>query len=298
MNMRKFLLGFVLCLGAFPAFADTVDIMTSYIYSSDFDQVRLGTSLPLSYNAAIGLEGKYVADKISTANGGLKDPVYSIYVPMRLELETARFDLVPFYYFENKPHQPAFKEAQAYGVSFQLTMDLVKDEVEDLHTQAYLITAYARQKASVLADDAWNNQYYDQAAFTLGFRQSFYSAFSFNVAGTAYQYPDGISHVQGFRGILDQKDLGFTQSFDVNRALGKYALSARLTRFWVDKHSSLYVGYHYQEFYTANPEHSVLIGNSFYITRNVYADMAYNHVRNTDNTNKRDLFFVNLNFAF
>ncbi|MBO7237701.1 MAG: hypothetical protein J6U96_00205, partial [Elusimicrobiaceae bacterium] len=229
---------------------------------------------------------------------GLKDPVYSVYVPMQLELETAHFNLVPFYYFENKSHQTQFQDALAYGITFQLTMDLVQDEVDDLHTQAYVQAAYARQKGTVLADNTWNNQYYDQAAFTMGLRQNFYSAFSFQVAGTVYQYPDGISHVQGFRGILDQKDLGFTQSFDVNRALGKYALSARLTRLWAEKRSSLYVAYHYQEFYTADPEHSFIVGNSFYLMRNLYADMAYNHLRDSGNRNKRDLFFVSLNFAF
>ena len=287
-----------MCFSAATVFAEKVDVMASYVYSSDFNQARAGLSLPLSYNAFIGLEGKYVEDKISVAEGGLVDPVYSVYMPMQLELEMARFDLVPFYYFKNKSHQAQFQDASAYGVNFQLTMNLVEDVVEDVHTQAYLITSYARQKASVQADNVWNDQNYDQAAFTLGLKHSLYSSFAVQVAGTAYQYPNGISHVQNFRGILDQKDLGFTQSFDVNRALGKYVLSARATRMWADKHSSLYLAYHYAEFYTADPEHSVIIGNSFPLIHNVYADIAYNHLRNSDGKNKRDLFFINLNFAF
>ena len=118
------------------------------------------------------------------------------------------------------------------------------------------------------------------------------------MAATAYQYPDGISHVTDFRGILDQKDLGFAQSFDVSRTLGKYVLSARVSRLWAENHSSLYVGYHYAEFYTNDPQHSVLLGNSFRITSNIYMDAAYNHLQNTKNENKRDLVFVNINVAF
>ena len=298
MNMRKLLLCLFLCMSLCAAYAENLDVMTSYIYSSDFNQARAGAAVPISYYGSVGVEGKYVEDKFSRSDGALKDPVYSVYVPFHLNLETAHFDVIPFYYFSNKPHQPQFEEASAYGVRGQLTMDLVQDEVEDVHTQAYVAAAYMRQKASVQSDNLWKNQYYDQAAFTLGVRQNFYSAFMFQADATAFQYPDGISQVQNFRGIVDQKDLAFVQSFDVNRSLGKYALSARAARLWAEKRSSLYVGYHYAEFYTADPQHSILIGNTFYLTRNISADMAFNHLQTTSNKNKRDLFFINLNMSF
>jgi len=298
MGMRKFYLSAILCLGALTAQAEILDVMTSYIYSSDYNQARVGASAPITYNTSVGMEVKYVEDKISVSNGGLKNPVYSLYAPMQLDLEIAHFNLIPFYYFNNQSHLPNLHKAAAYGLSGQLTMDLLKDDANDIYTQAYINAAYARQKGNLLTDNSWKNRYFDQTAFTLGFKQNWYSTFSFNIAATAYVYPDGISQVQNFHGILDQKDLGFTQSFDVNRFLGKYTLSARLTRMWPEKHSSLYLGYHYEEFYTADPEHSALIGNSFYITRNVYTDMAYNHIETNGNTNKRDLFFINLNFIF
>ena len=287
-----------LLFGFCAAHAEKLDVLTSYIYSSDFNQLRAGAALPISYYGSIGLEGKYVEDKSPTENIGFKQPVYSIYMPLQLNLETAHFDFAPFYYFENNSHVTPLRHATAYGLHAQLTMDLVQDEVEDNHTQAYLSAAYIRQRAAVETDNQWHNRYYDQAAFTLGLRQNFYNAFVFQADATAFQYPDGISQVQNFYGMADQKDLAFTQSFDVNRSLGKYTLSARMTRLWTEHRSSLYLGYHYAEFYTADPQHSFLVGNTFYVTRNAYLDIAFNHLQATSHENKRDLLFANLNIAF
>ena len=276
------------------------DSSASYIYSSDFNQARVGASVPLGLNMAAGLEVKYVEDKFPIAQGAKKDPVYSLYIPLQFDLEIAKLDITPFYYFKNKTNVPVEQNATAYGVHTRLTMSLLKDDVNEVYTQGYLEFAYARQKASVLDNTAWENQYYDQAAFTLGVRQNFYSSFLFQVAATAYQYPDGISHVDGFSGVLDQKDLAFVQSYDVSRALGKYALSTRLARLWASNQSSLYIGYHYAESYTADPQHSVLIGNTFRIGEHIYMDMAYNHLQSTNSSdrNKRDLFFVNMHVSF
>ena len=135
-------------------------------------------------------------------------------------------------------------------------------------------------------------------AYTLGLRQNFFSSFTFHVAATAYQYPDGIDGVEAFRGIMDQNDLAFTQSYDVSRALGKYALSARITRIWPQQHSTLYLGYHYAEFYTADPQHSFLVGNSFRVAAAAQLDVAYNHLQNTDGNDKRDILYAKLNIAF
>ena len=226
------------------------------------------------------------------------DPVYSVYVPIQLNLDIAHLDLAPFYYFENDSQLAPFRKAGAYGLHAKLTMDLVQAEVDERRTQGYISVSYVRQKANLQSDNQWSHNYYDQAAFTLGIRQNFFGAFIFQADGTAFQYSDGISQVQNFYGIVDQKDLAFTQSFEVNRSLGKYTLSARITRAWTEQHSSLYLGYHYAEFYTADPQHSFLVGNTFRITKNAYMDLAYNHLQTSSNQNKRDLFFANLNIAF
>jgi len=299
-DMRKLFILLFLGITALTIQAESFDASATYIYSSDHNQARAGFSVPLGLNVALGLEGKYVEDKFAVADGARRDPVYSVYVPLQLDLEIARLAITPFYYFKNRNNIPLPQSATAYGINSRLTMILRQDDVDEVFTHAYLEIAYARQKGSLLENNTWENQYYDQAAFTLGVNQNFFNSFVFQAAATAYQYPDGISHVTDFRGILDQKDLGFVQSYDVSRSLGKYVLSARIARVWAEKNSSLYLGYHYAEAYTDNPQHSVLLGNTFRVSNNIYMDAAYNHLQSTksQNRNKRDLFFVNINVAF
>ncbi len=297
MNMKKILLFCLLSFAALSAQA-AVDASATYMYSSDYNQVRAGAVLPLGLNAAVGLEGRYVEDKFSEEEGAFQDPVYSVYLPIHLDLDLVKINLIPFYYFKNKSDNPLLQDTSAYGISTQLVMNLRQDEVEELYTQAYIGVSYARQKATLYREDTLSNENYTQMAYTLGLRQNFFGAFTFHVAGTAYQYPNGISDVKDFRGIMDQNDLAFTQSYDISRALGKYVLSTRITRVWPQKRSTLYAGYHYAEFYTADPQHSILVGNSFFVAANASLDVAYNHLQNTDGNNKRDILFVNLNFAF
>ncbi len=299
--MRKILLLTCLSVLALTAQAYTVDTTASYIYSSDYNQARLGAAVPLGINFSIGLEGKYVEDKFSIEQGAFKDPVYSVYLPMQMDFELFRLNLTPFYYFKNDfEKQPHLKDAYAYGVSSQFIMDLVKDEVDELYSQAYVGVSYARQKANTFDESGtqWNHDNYDQLVFSLGLRQNFYDAFMFQVAGAAFQYPDGVSRIEAFRGILDMKDLAFTESFDVTRSLTKYALSARITRMWAEQRSSLYAAYHYAESYTADSEHSVIVGNTFLVAKRAHVDIAFNHLQDTHGDNKRDLFYVNLNIAF
>lgn len=296
--MKKTIILCVLFLAALCARASSVDATASYVYSSDFNQYRAGALVPLGVNAVVGLEGKYVDDKISEDEGGFKDPVYSVYLPVQLDLDLVKINLTPFYYFKNKSDNPSFQDASAYGVAAQLVMNLQADEVEELYTQAYIGVSYARQKGTLEKNQVLSDTDYTQMAYTLGLRQNFFSAFTFHASGTAYQYPDGISGVNGFRGVMDQNDLAFTQSYDISRALGKYALSARITRIWIDERSTLYAGYHYAEFYTADPQHSFLVGNTFHIAAQAKVDAAYNHLQNTDGKNKRDIFYINLHIAF
>ncbi len=293
--MKKLTLLFAFVLLALCAQAAAVDSAASYVYSSDFDQIRAGASIPIGLSANVGLEGKYVYDKNDT---GYKDDIYSVYLPIRMDFSFMQLQLVPFYYFKTKAENNLFPDAYAYGVTSTLFLKLREDEVNELYTQAYIGVSYARQKAAVWHDADWEKEIYDQTAFTLGLRQNFFGSFTFQVAGTAYQYPDGVTNVESFRGIMDQNDMAFTQSYDISRELGKYALSARITRFWPEQRSSLYIGYHYAEFYTADPQHSILVGNTFYIAQQARIDMAYNHLQTTSSTNKRDLFYINLSIAF
>lgn len=292
--MKKLILFFMLCAVSSAALqARTVDVSAAYIGSSRFDQVRAGAAAALSLNLLAGVEAKYIKEK------DFKDPIYSVNVPFRMDFDLLKINITPFYYFKNKSDNPAYQDASAYGLATQFIMTLEDDEVNDLYTHAYIGVAYARQKGTAFYDDgSGSDENYSQMAYTLGLHKNFFRAFGFEAAASVFQYPDGITGLKSFRGVMDQQELAFTQTFDVVHDLAKYTLGARITRMWTDNHSTLYLGYRYGEYYTADPEHSFMVGNSFTVARAVSADIAYNHVRTIHNDNKRDILYARLAVSF
>ena len=292
--MKKLFVFLMLCVFT-PAVlqARTVDVSAAYVGASHFDQVRASAVAALTLNTLAGVEAKYIDDD------SFKDPIYAVALPVELDFDFLKLNLRPFYYFKNKSKEATFQDASAWGISTRVTMTLEEDTANDLYTHAYVNASFARQQGTVLFDDgSADNQNYSQFAYTLGIAKNFFRRFGFEAAATAFQYPNGISGVQAFRGIMDQQELAFTQTFDYVHALGKYALGARLTWMWPDRASSLYLGYRYGEFYTADPEHSFVAGNTFGVLNNVHADLAYNHVRTVHNQDKRDILYVRLVASF
>lgn len=292
--MKKLTLFITLLLLSSAALqARTVDVSAAYIGASHFDQARVSAVAAWSLNVLAGVEAKYVKED------GFKDPIYSVSLPVGLDFDYLKLDLKPFYYFKNKSKDEKYQDASAYGVSARLIMTLEDDTVNDLYTHAYLGASFARQKGTLAySDGSLSNEDYTQFAYTLGLTKNFFRRFGFEAAGTVFQYPNGIDGVKAFRGIMDQQELASTQTYDVVHDLGKYALGTRLTWMWPDQQSSLYLGYRYGEFYTADPEHSFIAGNTFAITRDIHADLAYNHVRTVHNENKRDILYVRLVASF
>lgn len=298
---------FILFLGLFvfvPAVqARTVDVSAVYVGSSQFDQVRAGAVIAPTLNLLAGVEAKMLHDRTVkdplTGERAFKDPIYSVNVPIRFDFDLLKINLTPFYYFENNSENPAFQDASAFGINAQLVMTLQDDEVNDLYTHALIGVSYARQDGTVFYDNgSFDNTAYSQMAYTLELHKNFFRMFGFQAGATVFQYPDGITGVAGLRSIMDQQELAFTQTFDIVHDLGKYTVGARITRMWPDNSATLYLGYRFAEYYTADPEHSFIVGNSFAATRSVSADIAYNHVRTVHNDNKRDIFYARLVFAF
>ena len=292
--MKKFILFFAFCF-CIPAAlsARTVDVSASYIGASHFDQVRAGLTIAPTLNLLTGVEAKMINER------SFEDPVYSVNVPVRLDFDLMKIELAPFYYFKNKSDNPLYQDASAYGISGRLIMALQDDEVNDLYTHAVIGVSYARQDGTVFYDNgSFSNTGYSQMAYTLELHKNFFRMFGFQVAANVFQYPDGITGVQGVRGVMDQQELAFTQTFDVVHDLAKYTVGARITRMWPDNNATLYLSYRYGEYYTGDPEHSFIVGNSFAATRSISADIAYNHVRTVHNDNKRDIFYARLVFSF
>ena len=291
--MKKIILTICTFFVALSGFGTTWEATTAYRGSSDFYQVAVSVQKQLSLDSFVGLEARFTDEKI------WKDPVYSVYIPLRLESDLLKLRVTPFYYFKNKSHDADYQDASAYGVSGRLILTLQEDSVEELYTHAYIGVSFARQQGTLfLNNGTFSNQYYSQVAYTLGFHKNFFRSFSFEVFGNAFQYPNGITGVDGFRGILDQQDLTVSPTLDLSHQLGKYSLGARLTRIWVEKHSTLYLGYRFGEFYSTEPEHSFLLGNTFAISSVIQMDLAYNHLQTIHNRDKRDVFYAQLHFLF
>lgn len=295
--MKKLLIILTALFAFSAAQARTVDVTAAYTGASHFDQAEAGATMALSLNVLAGLEAKYVKEK-KVQPDGFKDPIYSVYLPVHLDFELLKINLTPFYYFKNTSENKAFQDASAFGLKTMMVMNLQDDTVNDLYTHAFIGASVSRQKGTVFFDGTDPaNEYYTQAAYTLGFYKNFFRTFGFEAAAAAFHYPDGVSGVSGLRGVMNQQDLASTQTLDLVRGLGKYALSARLTRMWPDNGSDIYVGYSFEEYHTADPEHSFLVGNSFILAQRLSVDMAYNHVRTIHNKDKRDIFYVRLGFS-
>ena len=289
--MKKILL--LLAMLGMPSLmvsAGEVSSAVEYTGSSDFDQVRARALWQFALNWNAGLEGKWAKED------AFKDPIYEVKLPMEFSNELVSVQLTPFYYFKNKSDH---HEYNAFGVSSKLIFMLEDDSLNELYSHFYLGASFARQKGTIWREgkDA-ADQYYSQAAYTLGLHKNFYRAFSFEALGSVFQYPDGISRVQAFRGILDQQDLAYLQTYEIVHELPKYTAGARLTRLWADERASVYLSYRFGEFYTADPEHSFSVGNSFIVADRVQCDLGYNHLRTVHNKNKRDVFHVRLGFKF
>lgn len=298
--MRKLLLLLTaVFFAANAAQAKTVDARASYLWSSSKNQATASLLVAPTYNTQVGIAARYVKDMQKYSFGRLKDPIYSVYVPMLLQFELLDLELTPFYYFKHNAENPAYQDAYAYGVTAALTMLMENDQVNDIYTRARLGASYARQQGTLFTKEAApENTDYDQVAYFLQLNHSMFQAYRLEAMGAAFQYPDGITGVTAWRGVMNQQDLVALQTLDITRDLRKYALGGRFVRTWAESGSALYVGYSFTENYTADPDHSFIIGNSFPLVKNVFLDLAYNHIETTRHKNKRDIFYVGLGTNF
>lgn len=299
--MRKFLLFLFLLLTAPVLFAQNTQLGLSYTGASHLTQIKASVNQALSLNTRIGLAAKFADEE------NFKNPNYALYVPISIGGDFVRLSITPFYYFKNKTAlgdlrdeygRPFAQNSYAYGASAVLLLTMQQDDLDGLYSNAFLGASFARSQGMLFADDGISNRYYSQAAFSAGLHRNFYQFISFELAGTAFQYPDGIKNVNGFYSVLDQQDLANMQTFDVVHLLPKYTVAARATRLWTERMATIYLGYRFGEFYGADSQHSFVLGNTFAMTASIHADIGYNHLRTVHNENKRDIFYARLSTKF
>jgi len=292
--MKKIVLLIVSLLFVPLAQAETLSVTSAYTGASHFDQVDAGMSFSPVLYMQTGVYARMTNERL------FKDPVYSVYVPFSLDFDYLKLHLRPFYYFKHSAEPTAnMQHSYAYGLNAQLVMSLQDDTANDVYTKAVLGASFARQRGTLFMDNGTTDDaHYSQAAFMFGIYQNFFQSFGLEALGTVYEYPDGVSHVAGWRSIMNQQDLASTQSFDVVHDLVKYTVGARLSRMWLEEGSTFYIGYRYGEYHTAQAEHSITVGNTFMAFKQLSVDLAYNHLRTVHNQNRRDIFYVRLTYGF
>ena len=299
--MKKYLISLFFILCAAGVFAQNTQVALSYTGASHLTQIKASVTQALSLNTKAGLTAKF-ADEES-----FKNPVYALYVPFSIGGDFIRLNITPFYYFKNKTDIGDIQDANgvslprnsyAYGANALLLLTMQQDDLNGLYSNAFLGASFARSQGILFSDQGADHRYYSQAAFSAGLHQNFYQFLSFELAGSVFEYPDGIRGVNGFLSALDQQDLANMQTFDIVHQLPKYTLATRVTRFWIDRMATIYLGYRFGEFYGADSQHSFILGNTFAMTQTIHADFGYNHLRTVHNDNKRDVFYLRLSTKF
>lgn len=292
--MKKIIIALALFLTAATLQARTVEVEASYTGSSRFDKAQVRATGALNLNVQTGLEVTFANE-----HHVFNKPVYSVAVPILLDFNLFQFHLRPFYYLKNKSEQAQYQDASAFGAKADLVLTLTDDTVNDIYTRAFIGAAFARQKGTLFTSDEPDaNRYYSQAAYTFGMEQAMFRSFNFRLMGTAFQYPDGITGVTGLRSIMDQQELANIESLEIIHDLARYTLGVRIARLWAENNSAFYLGYNFTDYYTANSAHSILVGNSFPVTQQINVNFAYNHVLDSHNHNRRDIWRAYVAMAF
>lgn len=294
--MKRILLIVSVIFSALGAFAQNTQLGLSYTGGSHLTQIKASFEQVLSLNVKAGLIAKFADEK------NFKHPVYALYAPVTVGGDFIRLSITPFYYLKNKISEDLFGQddkTYAYGASAVLFLTMQQDDLNDLYSNAFMGVSFGRSQGVLISDTKGaNHQYYSQLAFSAGLHQNFYRFLSFELSGSVFEYPDGIKGVTGFYSVLDQQDLGYMQTFDIMHQLPKYTLAARVTRLWTERLATIYFGYRFGEFYGYDAQHSFMIGNTFAMTKVIFADLGYNHLRTVHNEDKRDIFYVRLSTKF
>lgn len=282
--MKKYIIIFGLFLAlAWPAAAFSGNISETFTYNSRFVRNDVRLTIPVTYFLTAGGEfslnnTKYYSDNIMT-----------FLLPLAFKADMVNILVKPFYVNDTDG-------LNAKGANLTLAVNLREDTANALFTQAYISVSYAEQKAEVARAAAVNKEYYKQLAYTLGIKQNFYDTFFFTLSGDLFQYPSGISNVEGIAMVLDQNYLADLGTYSTVLGLPKYSAGIRLARGLENK-STIYLSYKFTEFYLSGRFHSVTLGNEFPLMQKLWADLGYNHTIENDGK-KRDFFRAAVKYNF
>ena len=263
--------------------AHAAKINNSFFINSKFIKNDFSFLSRAAGRLSAGAEASYVK------HDDFDDGNFLIAAPLVMSYDAVQVVLRPFV-------MPQTNDLSAYGGTFNLLLNMEQNDIDDKFTQAHLTVGYVNQKADVARGAGIEREDYGELAYGLALRKNFFNSFVFGVNTNIYQYLNGVADVRGIRSVFNQNDFSNLNSYDVVYSLPKYSLGAVFNRM-LDKGADIYLMYSYTEFYTADHEHSMIIGNDFPLSRAVKADLGYNHII-TGNGDKKDIFKIAVNVIF
>ncbi|MDR0291604.1 MAG: hypothetical protein LBI01_02275 [Elusimicrobium sp.] len=263
--------------------ARAAKINDAFFINSKFIRNNLSFMSQVYGRLSAGAEASYVK------HDNFDDGNFFVSAPLIMSYDTAQIALRPFV-------MPQTNDLSAYGATFNLLLNMEQNNIDDKFTQANISVGYVNQKADVARAGGGGREDFGELVYGLGLRKNFFNSFVFGANANIYEYLDGIAGVRGIRSIFNQNDFSNLNSYDVVYNLPKYSLGATFNRM-LDKGANIYLSYSYTEFYTADHEHSMIIGNDFPVSRAVKADLGYNHII-TGNSGKKDIFKIALSVVF
>jgi len=258
-------------------------ISNAFFISSKFKRDAFSALANVYGRLSLGAEASYTRhDFFDDGNFFFALPVVMSYDPVQIVLR-------PF-------GMPQTNYSYAYGGNVDILVNLEQDTVGDKYSRARLSAGYVNQRAVLARAGGIDREDYGQLVYSLGLRKNFYNSFVFGANAEIFEYVDGIKDVRGIRGIFNQNDFADLNSYDVVYDLPKYSVGAVFNRIMA-KGANIYLSYSYTEFYTADHEHSVILGNDFPVSKAVKADLGYNHII-FGNNSKKDIFKIALKVVF
>ena len=167
-----------------------------YIYGVEVSDTHTHSSAFWRNSIAVGARPVYAlslgAEFDLTEHGDFAHHIYALRLPITLRAgEDTQFALRPFYYPDNA------NGTSAWGAFAAVRMLVNSDELENSRANAQLSAAYAAQKAGVLKNGSLEqNDDFRQLAYGLLVNFNYFDSYSFDLAGTVYQYLSGIDGVR------------------------------------------------------------------------------------------------------
>lgn len=261
------------------------DVADSHIYNSRFWKNSLSVSTRPSYNLLVG------ASFDITKHDNFDHHIYAVRVPIALRLWEADFLLQPFFYPNSS------NDASAYGGKIQFGGMIKMDEVEQITTDMYISAAFASHKADVSRGGAvTQDDTFYQMAYELGVKYNFFKTYGFDISGNVFQYPSGITDVDGVAGVMNQQELADLGTLDYVLDLPKFSGGLKMLWNSPGNKATSFLSYRYIDFHKQSAIQSAMISTTVMVYSTLYVSLSYNHlfIHGTD----KDLFGGGIMFKF